>query len=252
MIALFSGTPGSGKSLHTASVIKAWLRMGRPVICNFDIDRGRCKGTGDFQYLPNEELTVDFLEDYAARYWQGRKMREDTILLVIDECQLIFNAREWAKAGRDRWLSFFTQHRKFGYYVVLVAQFDRMIDRQIRSLIEYEYVHRKVSNFGIWGKVFSSVALGKLFVAVKVWYPLHEKVGSDFFVARPGLYRIYDTYARLDGPSSLSASAGGESGAPPADADRKGGKGIRETLRNALHRFAGGVYYHFVECRPEV
>ena len=79
-------------------------------------------------------------------------MIEDQILLVIDESQLIFNARDWQKAGREKWLSFFSQHRKYGYHIILVAQFDRMIDRQIRSLIEYEYVHRKVGNYGIKGR----------------------------------------------------------------------------------------------------
>ena len=40
--------------------------------------------------------------------------------------------------------SHFSQHRKLGYRVILIAQFDRMLDRQIRSVLEYEYIHRKV------------------------------------------------------------------------------------------------------------
>lgn len=38
MIDLYSGTPGSGKSLHTAERLYYWLRIGKPAICNFDID----------------------------------------------------------------------------------------------------------------------------------------------------------------------------------------------------------------------
>lgn len=106
-----------------------------------------------------------------------------------------------------------------GYHVILVAQFDRMIDRQIRSLIEYEFIHRKVSNFGLAGKIMSSVALGRLFVAVQMWYPLKEKVGSEFFVARPSLYRLYDTYGTF------------ASGIPNSDAERKRGFGAPHTLR---------------------
>ena len=56
-----------------------------------------------------------------------------------------------------------------------------MIDKQIRSLIEYEYIHRKVSNFGVVGKVMSMVTFGKLFCAVKMWYPLNERLGAEFF-----------------------------------------------------------------------
>ena len=115
-------------------------------------------------------------------------------MLVVDEAQLLFNAREWGKNGRSEWLSFFTQHRKYGYHVVLVAQFDRMIDRQIRSLIEYEFIHRKVSNFGVKGFLLSLAMGGKVLVAVKMWYPLKERISAEFFRARKRYFRIYDTY----------------------------------------------------------
>lgn len=114
-------------------------------------------------------------------------MKEGEILLVIDECQIMFNARDWGQKNRAAWCAFFTQHRKLGYEVILVAQFDRMLDRQIRSLIEYEWIHRKVSNFGIAGKIFSLLFGGKLFVAVKVWYPMKQKVGSEFLCSRSAI-----------------------------------------------------------------
>ena len=117
-----------------------------------------------------------FSKNYSD--YVGRRVREGEILLVIDEAQLLFNSREWVKSDRAEWCSFFTQHRKLGYEVVLVAQFDRMLDRQIRSLIEYEWIHRKVSNFGNKGKIMSLFCGGRLFVAVKVWYPLKEKALS--------------------------------------------------------------------------
>lgn len=198
MIDLYSGTPGSGKSLHTAERLLFWLRLGRPAICNFDIRRDYVskKHAADlkFNYVPNDKLTPEFLLSFSMKWFKGKPIKEDSILLVIDECQLMFNAREWGKQGRDKWLSFFTQHRKYGYHVILVAQFDRMIDRQIRSLIEYEYIHRKVGNFGIKGKALSLVMGGNVFVAVKVWYPMNEKVSAEFFRLRKRFYRLYDTY----------------------------------------------------------
>lgn len=39
---------------------------------------------------------------------------------------------------------------------------------------------------------------GKTFIAVKMWYPLHEKLGSEIFHARKSLYSIYDSYATFD------------------------------------------------------
>lgn len=197
MIDLFSGTPGSGKSLHTADRIKWALRMKHPVICNFDI-RHDVKGYNYFTYCPNEKLKPAFLIDFSRNYFKGERIKEDAILLFIDECQLLFNAREWNTVGRNQWLSFYTQHRKYGYHIVLVAQFDRMIDRQIRSLIEYNYIHRKLANMGLKGILVDLAMGGRTFVAVKVWYPMNEKVGQTFFHARKKLYSIYDTYNSFD------------------------------------------------------
>ncbi len=197
MIYLFSGTPGSGKSLDVAKAILEQIKNGRPCIGNFEINYEKIKGRkkGEFTYIDNYEMTPDKLIQYSREVFKNKpRIREDYILLVIDECQLLFNARDWNIRGRNEWLSFFTQHRKFGYKIILVAQFDRMVDRQIRSLIEYEYVHRKVSNYGIGGLILSSVLGGGMFVSVQIWYPLKEKVGSKWFKCRKSLYSLYDTY----------------------------------------------------------
>lgn len=206
MISLYSGTPGSGKSLHCARTIKNWSRLGYPVIGNFPVDLSMHK-RADFTYCPNDKMTPDFLISYSRQRFGSKAPKESSILLVIDECQLLFNAREWQQNGRAKWLSFFTQHRKLGYDIILIAQFDRMIDRQIRSLIEYEFIHRKMSNFGWQGKLMSLFFGGKTFVAVKMWYPLHEKIGSEIFHARKSLYRIYDSYATFDSDAPAKESA---------------------------------------------
>lgn len=195
MITLYSGTPGSGKSLHQAKDIYHWLRHGHVCIANFDIDVTKIpKCKGQFIYLDNDHLKPETLIKFSYVYFNSHKFKEGSIRLYIDECQLLFNAREWQKYGRNEWLSFFTQHRKYGYDIYLIAQFDRMVDRQIRSLIEYEVVHRKATNFGATGVIFSMFFGGKLFVAVERWYPLHEKTDSFFFRANPKYYQIYDTY----------------------------------------------------------
>lgn len=221
MICLYSGTPGSGKSLHTAANIKARLAIGKPVICNFPVDLDRVRHPEMFSCIPNDELKPSALVEYSRAYFGDRKIKEEEIFLIIDEAQLLFNAREWQAVNASGWISFFTQHRKYGYHVILIAQFDRMIDRQIRSLIEYEFIHRKVSNFGWFGKIMSSIALGKLFVSVQMWYPLKEKVGSEFFVARPGLYRLYDTYADFGGKRPRGVVGSGAIPTPRDDAPQK-------------------------------
>ena len=73
------------------------------------------------------------------------------------------------------------------------------------------------------GKIMSAAALGKLFVSVQMWYPLKEKVGSEFFIARPGLYRLYDTYGDFSsGGTGGGVGAGGLPQPPPVTQNEKG------------------------------
>lgn len=232
MVSLYSGTPGSGKSLHCARTIINWSRLGYPVVGNFTVDLSKYK-RADFTYCPNHEMTPEFLIKLSQEK-VGSKPKEGSILLVIDECQLLFNAREWQQSGRAQWLSFFTQHRKLGYDIILIAQFDRMVDRQIRSLIEHEYIHRKMSNFGWQGKILSLIFGGKTFIAVKMWYPLHERLGSEIFHARKWMYSVYDTYAAFGSGEEKSAIAAPElpkedqSDAAASDPEVKQGEVIQD------------------------
>lgn len=205
-IYLYSGTPGSGKSLHQARDI--WYRgqNGKPVIVNFDVNTSSLKHPDCIHTVYNEDLTPDYLERFSRSYFANHSFREGAIKLYIDESQLLFNAREWNSRGRKDWLRFFTQHRKFGYDVILVAQYDRMLDRQIRALIEYEYVHRKITNVGIWGWLFFAVTFGGRFLCVKMWYPQSERVGREFVRPFKRYTSIYNTYALFDTDSGSAPS----------------------------------------------
>lgn len=195
MISLFSGTPGSGKSLHIAQYIFDRCRFKKTTIGNFEINREVVPNERFYHFMDNSELDPARLVEFSDEYFTKNRFKEGSILLVIDEAQLLFNAREWNVKGRSDWLLFFTQHRKLGFDIILVSQFDRMIDKQIRSLFEYEYVHRKVSNFGARGKLLSIWSGNKLFFAVKFWYPLKEKVGLERFHYKKSLGALYDTRA---------------------------------------------------------
>lgn len=253
MISLYSGTPGSGKSLHCARTIINWSRLGYPVVGNFTVDLSKYK-RADFTYCPNHEMTPDFLIKLSQEK-VGSHPKEGSILLVIDECQLLFNAREWQQSGRAQWLSFFTQHRKLGYDIILIAQFDRMVDRQIRSLIEHEYIHRKMSNFGWQGKIMSLVFGGNTFIAVKRWYPLHERLGSEIFHARKWMYSVYDTYAAFgsgeEKPAATAIAAAPElpkeapdAAAPAPEPEVKQGEVIQDKPKKRKKRPAviSGTY----------
>ena len=200
MIEIYTGTPGSGKSLHVADVMKRCIEWFKsPVIANFEF-RAKAlngKGWGSFLYVPNQKLNPDLLVRFSEEYKKLRGFEhvpEDHILLVIDEAQIIFNSRSWNSNDRPEWISFFTQHRKLGYKVILVAQYMDMLDKQMRAVIEYEHIHRKVKNIGLGGMIMNLIGGGNLHVDVKVYVPLNEKVSSEFYRADKKLCKLYDSY----------------------------------------------------------
>lgn len=203
MIYLYSGTPGSGKSLHVARDIYNRLNYNKKypnVIANFTINEKMIKNKkANFIYRDNSELTVDFLVNYAIK---NHKMGiENQTLVVVDECQVIWNSRDWQK-GKNRleWIKFFTQHRKLGYNFICIAQNDRMVDRQIRVLFEYEVKHRKINNYKI-GRFLPFPA----FAAITYWYGVNEKIDVEFFTYRKKWGKFYDSYGAFELDNSIKA-----------------------------------------------
>lgn len=186
-INLYTGTPGSAKSLDAAREILVTLKHGRRnIITNFDIN-SKYK-TKKFFYLPNNCIDPQFLMNFSTAYHKPGK--ENQTLLVLDECQYFFNPREFSRSDRLPWINFFTQHRKLGYEIILITQFDRLLDRQIRCLVEYEFKHRKVNNFGPIGALFPF----KTFCRVQYWYGVKERIGCSFFIYRRKYGKLYDSY----------------------------------------------------------
>lgn len=208
MIELFTGTPGSGKSLDAAREIKIALKSGKPVIANFEVNVDE-SWEGDFTYLPNRSITVGNIVAFAGDYWAGRDFKENGIVLVLDECQLLFNSRNWnVDTDRMEWLEFMSQHRKYGYRIILICQADIMIDKQFRSLVEYECNHRKISNYGVLGWLLRLVCFGEVFYCCESLYAAKIKTSGRFYRYRKSLGAMYDSYAKFQ------QGAGAPIGAP--------------------------------------
>lgn len=192
MIEFYSGTPGSGKSLHVAKRIYHKLFFKKQnVIANFEVNPdilNSKKKKGTFTFVPNSQMSPEYFIEYAKNNHKPNK--ENQTLVIIDECQVIFNPRNWQDKGRIGWINFFTQHRKYGYNFILVSQFDKLVDRQIRALFEYDVVHRKANNFGVG--VLIPV---KTFVAVSNWYGNKKRIGCEFFIYKKKYGNLYNTFA---------------------------------------------------------
>ena len=219
MIYLYTGTPGSGKSYHAAEVVDRALRRRMPVIANFEINYDKRRHKGEYVMVDTLDMTPDMFMRYAEEHFEP-KHGESQGIIIIDEAQIPFNSREGLNRNRMKWISFFSKHRHYFYDIILITQNDRMLDRQIRSLVETEYKHRKLTNFGAKGW-FMIVIFHKMFVAVHYWYPIQERVGSEFFNLRRRICKIYDTFKKFDKPAGQSSEDSDDMKRKVAEFNRK-------------------------------
>lgn len=193
MITLYCGTPGSGKSLYAAGQILDALSQKKLVITNYPLSFDHIKGK-IFQWyygagvrceVSNDDLSPQFCQIAAHSFFAGDEPKEGRILLVIDEAGLVFNPRDWNRPDRKDWLTFLSQHRKLGFDVILIAQSDNQLDKQLRPLLEYRVRFKRVSSL-----------LGfpcSIFVGVRSYY--NSRSRSD--VLSTTVFRYHKRWAKL-------------------------------------------------------
>ena len=196
MVICYTGTPGSGKSLHCSNQILFHLRHGQNVICNFPINTEiiKKKYRNNFYYLPDSELTPHWLFEFAKAF--HKKKGEDQTFLIIDEAQRLFPI-DRVYERRKEWEQFFQLHRHWGFSIILVTQNMSYINKGIRIQTEYEVKHRKINNYGIGGLILTLLHI-PLFVALTYWQGTRERIYSDFFLYKRKYGKMYDTFGNFD------------------------------------------------------
>lgn len=188
----YTGTPGSGKSLRAMQEVEKYLNQGKNVIANFPIKINSIKKVkGHFYYMPNEQINVQFLVQFSKQMHVLEK--ENQTLIVFDEASVKFNARDFSSKDRMEFLNFFSQHRKYGYNIMMITQSLRQIDRQVRDQFELEIKHRKLNNYKIfWMLPFP------MFISIKTHIAFRDKIEHEFFFYKKRYGEMYDTFYEFD------------------------------------------------------
>ncbi len=218
MIALYSGTVGSGKSLHTAREIREHLREGRFVVSTCNIDTSLCfmntlqelifnisngkihlwnydERQKNFFFVDILQVTPDYLYTFAAKHHREGKERQT--YLYLDECVAIFsptcqtmqNLKLW-----EQWQTFFRVSRQIGFEVVLVPQSTTLISRKVKECCEMDVRHYNYKYKGTLG-FFLSLFVGGLFCAATFWRgEKRECVEQKLYRYRPLYGRMYNSY----------------------------------------------------------
>jgi zona occludens toxin len=206
---LFSGTPGSGKTLHAVERGLAAQRRRGGVLANFEITKAK-----RWAYVREDEMTPELLQERAMEWIDSG--RESQALVIVDEAHRILNSRTWndkgAVAGRLALLRFLSEHRHYGYDVILVAQSDIMLDKQARPLIEVEVKHFKLNQRYWWLPL-------PVFMRVEKWYGMPHMKGKLDFVFMPIGRGRYDHQAM---GKRMRAALEAKRSRPPAAVDLRG------------------------------
>lgn len=207
-----TGKLGSGKSLVSVGRIFDYLRAGKPVATNLNLDltklfSERCK----FKYtrLPDFPTVQDF-----TAIGKGTDSYDETKngLIVLDECGVFFNSRDWQTPERQEVIKWLLHSRKLGWDVILIVQDVAIIDKQIRlALIEHVGICKRMDRMGV---PFIGAAVGLLgfklrlprvhVCSVKYGLDLHALVVDRWFYRGSMIQNGYDTkqvFSNLTSPA---------------------------------------------------
>lgn len=144
---LVEGGMGEGKGIYAAYRASQYYRHGLRVASNYPFDTyylGRdCENVIDCLPICPRMEALNALGSGAAD--------KDSLNggLFLDEGLLFLNAREFSRSGRTDFNKFFTQMRKLQWDVYIMVQGIDMIDSQIRALIDFHVVVKRLDRFRV-------------------------------------------------------------------------------------------------------
>lgn len=191
-LVVYSGLPGSGKSYHCVSDMV--LNKTKPVITNMIV-----KNLDNVAMLPLEEITPRLLEGFSAYYFRTHEFKENQIILILDESQLLFNCRTWADKERFPWLEFLSQHRKYGYQVILVSQNIELLDKSFRTLCEFDIRHTSSGSVSILTRVLHKLGI-KYTCANTYYFESEQLLCRNIYKIKKRIYEHYDTRQDITAP----------------------------------------------------
>jgi len=155
-----TGELGSGKTMYAVKLIQEYLRAGRPVVTNLDLNLELMMpqtSEATATRLPDKPTRKHFDElgdsyDLKSGYDEAKFG-----LIVLDECLTWLNSRGWQDKERAGVLDWFLHARKHGWNVAFIMQSADYCDPQLReTLLTYHISCRKMGKYRVpfIGKAF--------------------------------------------------------------------------------------------------
>ncbi len=162
---VITGTRGAGKSLVAVARLREYIDAGKPVATNIDLDLGkllRSPPRAQVIRMPDRPLAEDF-EALPTVHDTGVEDRNGAI--VLDECAVWLNAREWNGGDRQRVIDWLLHSRKRGWDLFFIVQDIGLLDKQARTtLFDYRVTCKRLDRLKIpfLGKLLKLFSFGML------------------------------------------------------------------------------------------
>ena len=192
-----TGTTGSGKSLYAIQRVKDYLLAGRRVVTNLDIFLHElmpedCKAT--LTRLPDIPRSIDLYD--MGKGYEGKKVdKKKTGLLVLDECSIFLNSRQWNDKDRKHVLAWLMQVRKHRWDIMFITQDLEALDgKAVTSLLHKHVMCLNLENvpvplLGHLGVKFPTSTKATIYAGRG---SSAMKEGTELFIAKE-YYPCYDT-----------------------------------------------------------
>jgi hypothetical protein len=205
---LATGRLGGGKTLCAVGRMVEYLERGRQVATNLDLD---LKHLSRHVKAPRITRLPDRPDaGTLAALGSANESRDESKngLLVLDECGVIFNSRDWQDKTRQGIVDWMLHSRKLGWDVILIVQAASLMDKQLReALCEMYVICRRLDRIKIpfIGKIGHVLTLGlwsgkmpRMHVAtVRYGTGLDSIHAETWWYRGDDLFGLYDTKQRF-------------------------------------------------------
>lgn len=160
---VITGTRGAGKSLVAVARLRDYIMEGKPVATNIDLNLAKLVGrapAAPVYRMPDRPTAEDF-DALPAVHDTG--IEEKNGALVLDECAVWLNAREWGDKDRQQIIDWLLHSRKRGWDLFFIVQAEGLLDKQARTtLFDYNVKCRRLDRLRIplLGRVIEALTLG--------------------------------------------------------------------------------------------
>lgn len=195
---VIGGVLGAGKSLCATSKAVEYAAKGRRVVTNFFLDLGPACRRRD-SLLAKAHVEIISAQPTSAELialGRGGPSEREAGLLILDECGVILNSREWNDGDRMAVLSWLLHTRKLGWDVIFLVQHHSMIDKQIRiAVCQYNVYLQRLDALSVpivsW---FFKIPFPQVHVGVvRYGFSANSPVSDRWVFQGKNLYGCYDT-----------------------------------------------------------